>query len=595
MNDETVKYADLIAEWLEDLGYTHCFFVAGGNIMHLLDGMRKRMTCVPFVHEVAAGIAAETFNESEGVGRAFALVTAGPGLTNVMTAIGGAWLESHELLVLGGQVKSTDLAHKDVRQRGIQEIDGRDIAAPVCKLSVTLEEPVDHAQFVEWVETARTPRKGPVFLEFCLDVQGAPVARSALEAAAPAARPALPRASDTEVRQIRELLAGAERPVVLIGGGVSRAAAAAARDALAAAGMPVLTTWNGIDRVDSGEPFYYGRPNTWGQRAANIIMQSADVLIALGTRLGLQQTGFNWQEFVPGGKVVQVEIDKAELEKGHPRVDVPVNADADDALARILDGLRVSDVVPDWRAFCDRVQELLPLSDPQNTHAPGFLDPYDWTLQLSALCTSDDVIAPCSSGGSYTVTMQTFQQRVGQSIVTNKGSASMGYGLSSALGAAFAHPGRRVIHLEGDGGFAQNLQELAIAEVNRLPLKMFVMSNEGYASIRMTQRNYFDGQYLGCDTTTGLGFPDWVPLFNAFRIPAVELGEGWQDDPRFLELWASDGPAGFIVRVDPEQTYFPKISSRVTATGSMESNPLHRMSPDLPAEVEAEVLRFLPA
>lgn len=595
MTEEPVKYADLVAEWLGELGYTHCFFVAGGNIMHLLDGVRKTMTCVPFVHEVAAGIAAESFNESDGEGRAFALVTAGPGLTNVMTAIGGAWLESHELLVLGGQVKSADLARKEVRQRGIQEIDGRDIAAPVCKVSVTLDEPVDRAQLTAWVEAARTPRKGPVFLEFCLDVQGAPVLRSELEARTPAAVPPLPAAPADVVERVRGLLSGAERPVLLLGGGVSRGAAERARDDLAAAGIPVLTTWNGIDRVDSTEPYYYGRSNTWGQRAANIIMQSADVLVALGTRLGLQQTGFNWQEFVPGGTVVQVEIDQAELDKGHPRVDVPICADADDMLPRLVAGLPVSDAVPRWREFCDRVRELLPLADPENTHAPGFLDPYDWTLALSGLCTPDDVIAPCSSGGAYTVTMQAFQQRFGQAIVTNKGAASMGYGLSSALGAAFAHPGRRVVHLEGDGGFAQNLQELAIAEVNRLPLKMFVLSNEGYASIRMTQRNYFDGAYLGCDTGTGLGFPDWVPLFGAFRIPAMELGEGWSDDDRFRELWAADGPAGFVVRVDPEQTYFPKISSRVTASGSMESNPLHRMSPDLAPDVEAEVLRYLPS
>lgn len=591
----TVKYADLVAEWLEDLGYTHCFFVAGGNIMHLLDGMRKRMTCVPFVHEVAAGIAAEYFNESGGEGRAFTLVTAGPGLTNVMTAVGGAWLESHELLVLGGQVKSTDLARREVRQRGIQEIDGRDIAAPVTKLSVTLEEPISHAQFVDYVEQARTPRKGPVFLEFCLDAQGAPVDRGALEAEQPAARPTLRVAGDDVVAQIRGLLAGAQRPVILIGGGVSREVAHAARPLLAAAEIPVLTTWNGMDRVDSADPFYFGRPNTWGQRSANIIMQSADVLLAIGTRLGLQQTGFNWQEFVPGGAVIQVDIDQAELQKGHPHVEVPVCADADDLLPRILDGLHAGPEVGEWRAFCAHVRERLPLADPENTHAPGFIEPYEWIQALAERCTPDDVIVPASSGGPFTFCMQAFQQKAGQPIVTNKGAASMGYGLSGAIGASLAHPGRRTVLVEGDGGFVQNLQELAIVAVNNLPLKAFVISNEGYASIRMTQRNYFGGEYLGCDTQTGLGFPDWLTLFQAFGIPAVELGEDWADDPQFAALWASPAPAGFVVRVDPEQTYFPKISSRVTASGSMESNPLHRMSPDLPPELEADVLRHLPS
>jgi acetolactate synthase-1/2/3 large subunit len=169
----------------------------------------------------------------------------------------------------------------------------------------------------------------------------------------------------------------------------------------------------------------------------------------------------------------------------------------------------------------------------------------------------------------------------------------MGYGLSGAIGAAFAHPGRRVVHVEGDGGFAQNLQELATVAVNGLPLKMFVMANEGYASIRMTQKNYFGGEYLGCDTSTGLGFPDWPALARAFGIEAQVLAPGFRDDPAFQAGMASPLPHFFVVPVDPEQTYFPKISSRVAADGGMESNPLHLLSPDLPQDVADDVLRHL--
>jgi acetolactate synthase-1/2/3 large subunit len=594
MSDRAVKYADLVAEWLEELGYTHCFFVAGGNIMHLLDGVRKRMTCVPFVHEVAAGIATEYFNASDGDGRAFALVTAGPGLTNVVTALGGAWLESRELLLLGGQVKSSDLARGQVRQRGIQEIDGRDIAAPLCKAAITLEEPIDRAQFAELVELSRTPRRGPVFLEFCLDVQGAPVDRDELESRPSAPPPALPCAREEDVVRVRELLEQARRPLLLIGGGVSRGAALAALPLLRASAVPVMTTWNGIDRIDRADPNYFGRPNTWGQRSANIISQSADVLVALGTRLGLQQTGFNWQEFVPHGKVVQVDIDRAELAKGHPRVDVAIHADADDLLPRLLDGLVLDPSVDAWRAFAREVIELLPLSEAANAHADGYLDPFDWVLELSELCTADDVVIPASSGGANSVSLQVFQQKRGQPIVTDHGLAAMGYGLSGAIGAALGHPGRRTVLIEGDGGFAQNFQELGTVAVNALPLKCFIVANEGYASIRSTQRNYFGGDYVGCDTSTGLGFPDWIKLFTAFDIPSIELRSGWSDDPGFRNLWESPGPAGFVVPVDPEQSYFPKISSRVTATGSMESNPLHRMSPELPDDLAAVVLRHLP-
>ena len=593
-----MKYSELMVEWLEELGYTHCFFVAGGNSMHLLDGVRRRMTCVPFVHEVAAGIAVEYFNEAGGEGKAFALVTAGPGLTNLVTALAGAHLESRELLVLGGQVKSTDLATGGVRQRGIQEVDGVAIAAPVCVATERVERPIPRERFAELVRRGETPRKGPVFIEVCLDAQGAPVEREQLEAGggssngrpedaiAERMRGAVQAAEDA-VDEVARLMEGARRPVWLIGGGVDRATADALRPALRELGVPLMTTWNGMDRLDSSEPLFFGRPNTWGQRYANVLVQQCDLLVALGTRLGLQQTGFNWQEFARAAKVVQVEIDPAELEKGHPRVDLPVAGDANTLLRRLCER-RFGDY-SEWVGFCRRVKELLPLSEAANETGEGYLSPYEFTLRLSDVCTADDVVIPASSGGAFTVPMQAFGQKEGQVVITDKGLASMGYGLSGAIGASLAHRDRRVVLMEGDGGFIQNLQELATVAVNGLNLKTFIFSNEGYASIRMTQRNYFGGEYLGCDTQTGLGFPEWTGLFRSFGIPVHELGESFEGEERFRELMDAPGPAGFIVPIDPEQTYFPKISSRVTATGSMESNPLDRMSPDLPREIEETV------
>lgn len=588
-----MKYAELVVDWLVELGYTHCFFVAGGNIMHLLDAVRSRVKCVPFVHEVAAGIAAEFFNEATGTNgeKAFALVTAGPGLTNIVTAFGGAWLESRDLLVLGGQVKSSDLAHGAIRQRGIQEIDGVSIVKPIAKVSERLEQPVSKRQFLDWVQEGRSGRKGPVFLEFCLDVQGAPVNREQLEAAVVAAPASDPLASASEVDRVAEIVRGAKRPVFLLGGGLSRETAHAVKDALRSSSVAIMTTWNGFDRADSRWANYFGRPNTWGQRYANILIQQADAIVALGTRLGIQQTGFNWQEFAPLATIVQSEVDPSELEKGHPRVDLPLQCDANQLLADLL-ARNLGDHA-EWLEFCQTVRSLLPLQDPKNQTAPGYIDPYAFAEQLSAACTEDDVVVPCSSGGAYTTMMQGFLQRFGQIVISDKGSASMGYGLSGAIGAALAQPGRRVILTEGDGGFTQNLQELATVDVNRLNLKIFVYSNEGYASIRMTQKNYFRGEYLGCDTTTGLGFPNFLKLFDAYSIPALALSDAGTQTPGFAALFETPGPAAFIVPLDPEQTYFPKISSRVTSSGSMESAPLHLMSPDLDPELASKVMPHL--
>lgn len=590
-----MKYSDQLADWLVELGYTHCFFVAGGNIMHLLESCSHRFTCIATVHEVAAGIAAEYFNEVSSSGsRAFALVTAGPGLTNVITAMAGAWLESRELLVIGGQVKTTDLARGQIRQRGIQEIDGVSIARPVAVTSTLIDKTIDQAEFVRLAESGSHGRKGPVFLEVPLDIQGAKVEPSTARTASGAsAAESIPEVPERDLLRIADMLKKAERPVMLIGGGVDRRTSEPLLDRLASLGIPLMATWNGIDRLPEDHPMFFGRPNTWGQRSANLLMQQADVLLALGTRLGLQQTGFNWQQFVPGGEVIQVECDRAELEKGHPKLALPVHGDANQVLAFLAgQGLGRHD---EWIAFCREVRAAIALNDPANRTGADFVSPYDFCLKLSALCTAEDVVIPCSSGSANTVMMQTFQVKRGQRVFNDKGLASMGYGLSGAIGAALAAPGRRTMLVEGDGGFIQNMQELGTVAVNKLNLKIFLFDDNGYASIRMTQKNYFGGRYVGCDTNTGLGMPKWAQLFAAYDIPLQELRPGFHEKQDFLDAVGSTGPAAFLVKVDPEQTYFPKISSRVTASGSMESNPLHLMSPDLDEATQARVMRYLRA
>ena len=585
------KYSDLLAEWLVDLGYTHCFFVAGGNIMHLLESCSRHLTCIPVVHEVAAGIAAEYFNEVHLGSKAFAMVTAGPGLTNIVTALGGAWLESRELLVIGGQVKVSDLNRGEVRQRGIQEIDGVAIAAPVTEKAILIDRVIDRASFAEMTRSGVHGRKGPVFLELPLDVQGAQVDVAALASTIPPFTPNYPQVPEATISAVADKARNASRPVILLGAGIDRQTAEALSGKLASFGVPVMLTWNALDRLPADHPVYFGRPNTWGQRYSNILLQQADLLIALGTRLSLQQTGFNWQEFLPVGEIVQVDCDQAELDKGHPRVSTPICADANSLLLKLLEH-RVGDH-QEWLDYCKQVKDELPLVEAGNNTGAGYLSPYVFVSELSKLARPSDIVIPCSSGSAFTVMMQTFAQKEGQRTVTNKGLASMGYGLSGAIGAAFAAKGRRTILVEGDGGFIQNLQELGTVAVNRLNLKIFLFDDNGYASIRMTQLNYFNGRYVGCDTSTGLGIPKWDHLFAAYSIPVMRVRPGFEEDPAFTESFNAPGPSAFLVHIDPTQTYFPKISSRVTETGSMQSNPLHRMTPDLDEATEKKVFRFI--
>ncbi|MCC6441351.1 MAG: thiamine pyrophosphate-binding protein [Rhodanobacteraceae bacterium] len=586
-----MKYSDQIADWLSALGYTHCFYVGGGNIMHLIESLSLRLDCRAVINEVAAGIAAEYFNETSRNGaRALALVTAGPGLTNIVTAIAGAFLESRELLVIGGQVKTADLARGTLRQRGIQEIDGVYIARPITVESLLLEEPLAMREFVELVQASRHARKGPVFIEIPLDVQARQVEPVPADNAAIALRP-LPRITDQALDGVAARIRRATRPVLLLGGGVDRATAADLGARFAELGIPVATTWNAADRIDADHPVYVGRPNTWGQRSANLVLQQADLLVALGTRLGMQQTGFNWHQFVPVGEVIQIDLDRAELEKGHPRIAQGLCVDANDMLTRLA-RMELGDHA-EWLAYARHVRDAVPAIEAVNSTADGYISPYRFVEHLSTLCRPDDIIVPCSSGGAFTVMMQTFRQKAGQTVVTNKGLASMGYGLSGAIGAAFANPGGRVMLVEGDGGFAQNLQEIGTAQINGLGLKIFLFDDGGYASIRATQRSYFKGRYVGCDRSTGLGLPDWEKLFAAWSVPVMTLDAGNMTDAELATRLDQPGMDAFVVKIDQEQTYFPKITSRITPSGAMESNPLHLMTPDLDADTFGSVARYL--
>ena len=588
-----MKYSDQLVQWLKSEGYTHCFFVAGGNIMHLLNSVRNEMTCIPFVNEVGAAIAVESFNETSNSRneKAFVLVTAGPGLTNAVTGISGAWLESRELLVIGGQVKSSDLKHKDMRQRGIQEIDGVELVSSITKDAIRITKPISRVLFLSTVKKGSTGRKGPIFIEICLDAQANPP----LDEVAPNQEGgSTPKNAQILDSKTLDLIKSAKRPVLLIGGGVEFEFAQSHVKDFANLGIPLMTTWNGADRISSDNPLYFGRPNTWGQRSANILIQQSDLVLAVGTRLGLQQTGFAWEDFVSNGKVIQVDIDKSELDKGHPIIELGINMDAAEFLAALfVSTTDLSLELSPWIEFCNYVKGALPLNDPDNTTRSGFIDPYLFGMTISGVANSDAVIVPCSSGSSFTVMMQTLSQTASQRIISSKGLASMGYGLSTAIGSAFANPGKQVFLVEGDGGFAQNLQELGTVAANNLPIKIFIWANNGYASIRMTQRNYFDGAWVGCDSETGLGLPNLELLAKTYGIPYVQMTENLFNEQNIASILATPGPAIIEVPIDPEQTFYPKIASSVQPDGSMKSNPLHLMNPELPENIAMQVFKYL--
>ena len=590
-----MKYSDVFMDWLKELGYTHCFFVGGGNVMHLLESASRRFECIPTVHEVAGGIAAEYFNEIAPPGkRAFVMVTAGPGITNLITAIGGAWLENRELLVIGGQAKRSDLARGRVRQIGHQEIDGVAMVKPISKHAVLADRQLTKEEVIALTELSRSGKKGPVFIEMCIDVSAEPFTESILASPLPKDEKVLLK--DSDISSALAMLTSAKRPLFLIGGGISREVFAQFAPKLKSLGVPIATTFNGADRIGVDYEFYCGRPNWNGMRWSNVILQQSDCLVALGTRLGIQQTGFQWAEFAPVAKVIQVEIDSQELNKGFPEIDLPIHGDANQFLARVLqdNSWQKSDSWLEWQLHIKLIKEKLEKVDPANLATGNFVELQEFLFNLANYTSIDDLIIPCSSGGSYTGMMQMFRNKSGQLMVTDKSLASMGYGLSGAIGASLAYPDKRTVLVEGDGGFAQNLQEVGTVISNKLNLKMIIAENQGYASIRTTQKAYFKGNYVGCDSVTGLGMPNWLKFFEAYDISVMSMNKENLFSDEFLNGMNKKGPFACVVRLDPDQLYFPKLTSKVMPNGQMASSALHEMSPPLSEDLAKEVFKWIP-
>lgn len=592
-----VKYSDVLIDDLVRLGYTHCFFVGGGNVMHLLESARTRMECVAVVHEVSAGIAAEYFNVAmRGSGKkAFAIVTAGPGLTNIVTAISAAWLESRELLVIGGQARTEFLSRGTVRQIGHQEIDGVGITKAITKAAIRVEKPLTFNELKAFTEISSTGRKGPVFLELCLDVSATYVDVEQPQESEPTAATKPLRASiDREL--LGRLWLESERPLLLVGQGLDFTTFKSNQKKIAALGLPTATSWNAADYLSFDDEFYAGRPNTYGMRWANAVVQQSDLLVVVGARLGLQQTGFNWEEFAPLASIIHVDIDPLELEKANPGSDIKILGDANQILPELLDifAAEAKAASTTWLGFIQLAKNALPVNELANQMFDDYVNPFKFMEELSDLLEDDSLVIPCSSGGSYTTVMQGFRQVQGQLLTNDKGLASMGYGLAGAIGTSISMPEKRVVLLEGDGGFAQNLSEVGTVANRNLNLKMVIFSNGGYASIRLSQKAYFDGNYVGCDAETGIGLPNWKDLFAAYGVPCEEISGSLGNSKEALEILNSPGPGAIILHVSKEQPFYPKLTSRIFTDGSMKSNPIHLMFPALPRDLADTVFKYLP-
>jgi acetolactate synthase I/II/III large subunit len=599
-----MRVADLLAQELADSGIRRVFMVTGGGAMHLNDALARepRLDVVCCHHEQACSIAAESYARLSNLPAAVH-VTSGPGGINALNGVFGAFVDSIPMIVISGQVKRETLVSSyalPLRQLGDQEVDIVAMARPVCKDAILLTDPQDakfEIQRALWL--ARSGRPGPVWVDVPIDVQSANVEPASLRsfdseaegeaATLPAERGAksgAELAADMEATLAR--LAQSERPVLLVGAGVRLSGAYDVFLRVAEKlGIPIVTGWNAHDALWNDHPLYVGRPGSVGDRAGNFAVQNADFLLVLGSRLNVRQVSYNWQAFARAAFVVMVDADAAELAKPTLSVDLPVQADLSDAL-RLVEQLPYvpSPAHGRYLAWCRERAARYPVVLGEYSKQGEPVNPYVFVQKLFEELEEDDIVVT-GDGSACVVTFQAAELKRGQRLFTNSGCASMGYDLPAAIGAWCASQ-RRVICLAGDGSIMLNLQELQTIVGLNMDIKVIVLSNDGYSSIRQTQQNYFPDNVVGCGPESGLTFPNFVQLGGAFGFTTRSCSSHLDLSAKIRDTISSEGPQLLEVVLDPEQPFSPKLSSRQLEDGSMVSSPLEDLAPFLSREELAD-------
>ena len=588
-----MKLSDYLIGQLADWGVRHIFLVTGGGAMHLNDSIGKeaRIQFVCNHHEQASAMAAEAYARVSGL-PGVVNVTTGPGGINALNGVFGAWTDSIPMLVVSGQVKRETcmraLGITGLRQLGDQEADIVAMVANITKYAVLVDDPLSIRYHLEraW-HLAQGGRPGPCWLDIPVDVQGMSIAPATLRGYDPAEDESALNTIDGEqltsdCREVLDRIRNAKRPAILAGTGVRAALAIAEFDELChRLGVPVTTAWT-HDLIASDDPLFCGRQGTIGDRAGNFTVQSADLLLILGSRLNIRQTSYNWQSFARQAFKIQVDVDAAEFHKPTVQPNLAIHCDLKRFLREMLRQCDTGHVRPEthakWLGWCrERVQRYPVVQERQRNAGPP-LNPYYFIEQLSTKLAEDDVIV-CGNATSCIVPFQTLRLRKLQRLISNSGSASMGYDLPAAIGAAFARPGKRVICLAGDGSIQMNIQELQTVIHHRLPLKIFVLNNSGYLSMRMTQSGFF-GRLTGESAATGTSFPNMVKIGCAYGIPSIRIDCASQLDQVDRAL-AADGPALIDVVLDPNQEFEPRSKARQLPDGKIVSPTLEDMYPFL--------------
>lgn len=575
-----IRVSDYIMQRLGDEGVRDVFLLPGGGAMYLDDAIacEKRLVAVPCHHEQACGIAAEANGRVNAVGFGVAVVTTGPGATNLITPVAGAWIESLPLFVISGQVKRADAINgRPIRQGGVQEVDIVSLVKPITKYAVTIDRPENVRRCLEealW--HMKNGRNGPVWLDVPLDIQAAPIDPKNL---APFVPPEMPTATinlSEQIEQINALIKDAKRPLFLIGHGVRISGATDLfRKIAEQLRIPCTFTWNAADTLPWEHDLYVGRPGVVAARAPNFAIQNCDCLISIGCRLDNIITAYNPKGFAREAQKIVVDVDANELSRHTLDITVAVCADAKAFLQSWSECLPEVDSIEDWRHRCsDWKRRYLPLDGRKFAHTSP-IGHFQFVDRLSDVIPEDRLVITGSSGLAVEVLYTAFRNKPGQRVFLTSGLGSMGYGLPAAMGACLGANRKPTVCVESDGSLMLNLQELATLKALNLPLTLVIMNNNGYASIRNTQRNYFQGRYVGSGQSSGLWMPDFMKLAASMDIPCERV----TDITQLKSSLFGDQLRVVEVILEEDELLTPKVSALPQADGSIISMPLEDMSP----------------
>lgn len=589
-----IKVAKYIAEFLVAHGIKDCFMVTGGGAMHLNDalGHQEGLHCTFNHHEQACSIAAEAYTRMTGT-LAAVCVTSGPGGTNAITGVMGGFVDSIPMFILSGQVKrettTWSCPELGLRQLGDQEYNIIEAVSNMTKYAVMITEPTQIAYHLEKaLFLALDGRGGPVWLDIPLDVQGAMVeaeelnhfdAQAEVQNAAQRRDTDVQAAAGTILQKIRE----AKAPLILAGTGIRLGGAQELLlQLIDKLQIPVVTAWNANDTVAWDNPFFAGMPGTVGTRPGNFAVQNCDLLLSLGCRLNIRMIGYNRFDFAKNAYKIIVDIDPKELQKPTICPDMPVNADVKALLEEMLcEAYQPQECHKAWTAWCRELVKTYPaVQSSYYGNGEGPVNPYVFMEKLFDGLKEDERII-CGNGSACVVTFQAGRIKQGQRMFTNSGCAAMGYGLPAALGVAVSDNSRRVVCIDGDGSVMMNLQELATIAHNRLDIKLFILNNNGYHSIRQTQTNLFQPPFIGIDQDSGVGFPDFGKLADAFGLRYFCVHNEEDCDKALREALSCEGPCICEALLDPKQNFAPKSSSKVMPDGKIVSPSMDDMAPFL--------------